>query len=191
MRSMPTMLTGLVALPMLLLAGCQAGVVSDSDAIVPVSASAQKRDATMALLGQLEGDWRLQEEDGNLGEAVSNFHVSSGGTVVREIMMVGGPMEMTNLYHMDGDAVVCTHYCAVGNQPRMVATGIETTELGPSLNFEIQSVSNFVEGQDHYMGGLRLTVVDADTVHQDWTTFDKDGGVAHSMTFVLKRDATH
>ena len=83
-----------------------------------------------------------------------------------------------------------THYCAVGNQPRMVATnGIEQTDDGPAIDFLVESVSNYVEGQDHYMGGLKLVFVDSDTVHQIWTTFNGKGEVDHQMTFVIKRDA--
>ncbi len=158
--------------------------------ITPVAQDAENRTAVMKRLASLEGNWRMVQEDGSLSKEVSAFKPSSGGSVVREVMMVGEPHEMTNLYHMDGDSVVCTHYCAVGNQPRMVATkGIEQTDEGPAIDFKVDSVSNFVEGQDHYMGGLRLVFVDADTVHQVWTTFNADGAVAHTMTFVLKRDA--
>ncbi|MEM8757562.1 MAG: hypothetical protein AAGF47_07250 [Planctomycetota bacterium] len=184
---------GAMSAASLLAAGCQTNeAVNDTTStIAPVATNETKSAETMAVLARLEGDWRLQGEDGSLGEEISRFAVSSGGSVVREVMMVGKPHEMTNLYHMDGNAVVCTHYCAVGNQPRMVATGLEQTELGPSLNFTIDTVSNFTEAHDHYMGGLRLTVVDADTVHQDWTTFNADGGVAGTMQFVLKRDPTN
>ena len=35
--------------------------------------------------------------------------------------MIGTPMEMVTLYHMDGAELVATHYCAMGNQPRMRA----------------------------------------------------------------------
>ena len=94
---------------------------------------------------------------------------------------------MTNLYHMDGNSIVCTHYCAGGNQPRMVAGSVEQTEDGPVIDFKLDSVSNFVEGQDHYMGGLKLTLVDANTLHQDWMSYDAEGKEAGTITFVLKR----
>ncbi len=170
--------------PLLALAPVQPEV----PAIDPVAADADKSAETMKLLASLEGEWRLVQEDGTLSEEVSVFKPSSAGSVVREIMMVGEPHEMTNLYHMDGERVVCTHYCAVGNQPRMIADGIEHTDRGPSLDFRVDSVSNFTEGQDHYMGGLRLNFIDGDTVEQVWTTFNAGGEVDHQMVFVLKRD---
>ncbi|MGP1273470.1 MAG: hypothetical protein ACTS22_09055 [Phycisphaerales bacterium] len=179
----------LFAAPVLALSLGLAPVQPEGAAIAPVAQDAAHKAKVMELLTSLEGQWRLVQEDGSLSKEVSVFTPSSAGSVVREVMMVGEPHEMTNLYHMDGDRVVCTHYCAVGNQPRMVAEGIEETDRGPSIEFAVDTVSNFTEGQDHYMGGLTLVFVDDDTVEQIWTTFDKEGEVAGQMTFVLKRDA--
>lgn len=166
-----------------------APVQPEAPAIAPVAQDAEHKAEVMKLLASLEGQWRLVQEDGSLSKEVSVFKPSSAGTVVREIMMVGEPHEMTNLYHMDGDRVVCTHYCAAGNQPRMVAEKLEQTDRGPSLNFLVESVSNYVEGHDHYMGGLKLVFVDDETVEQHWTSFDAKGESAGEMVFVLKRDA--
>lgn len=163
-------------------------VQPEAAAIAPVAQDAERKAEVMQLLGSLQGTWRMVQDDGTLSEAFSVFATSSAGSVVREIMAVGEPHEMTNLYHMDGNRVVCTHYCAVGNQPRMVADGLEQTDEGPSLDFKVDSVSNFTEGQNHYMGGLKLVFVDDQTVHQVWTTFNAAGAVDHQMTFVLKRD---
>ncbi|MEL6796892.1 MAG: hypothetical protein AAFO89_08720 [Planctomycetota bacterium] len=189
-----TKLTVLVSIaaagPLIALAPAPQDGQPAAEPIQPVAQDAEKKAETMKLLGGLEGTWRLVQEDGSLSKETSVFKLSSAGAVVREVMMVGEPHEMTNLYHMDGDAVVCTHYCAVGNQPRMVAKkGVEDTDEGPAIDFHVDTVSNYVEGQDHYMGGLKLVFVDADTVHQVWTTFNGEGGVAGQMTFVLKRDA--
>ncbi len=40
-------------------------------------------------------------------------------------MYPGMEHEMTNMYTLDGNTLVMTHYCAGGNQPRMRATGVE------------------------------------------------------------------
>ena len=175
--------------PLIALAPATEQTQPEASAIEPVAQDAEHKAEVMKLLASLEGTWRMVQEDGTLSEAVSTFKPSSAGSVVREVMAVGEPHEMTNLYHMDGDAVVCTHYCAVGNQPRMVAKGVEETDEGKAIDFHVDSVSNFTEGQDHYMGGLKLVFAGDDTVHQVWTTFDKNGDVAHQMTFVMKRDA--
>lgn len=175
--------------PLIALAPATGQTQPEAPAIKPVAQDAEHKAEVMKLLASLEGEWRLVQEDGSLSKEVSVFRPSSAGSVVREIMMVGEPHEMTNLYHMDGDAVVCTHYCAVGNQPRMVAKELDHSDRGPMLDFMVDSVSNFTEGQEHYMGGLKLVFVDDDTIEQIWTSFDTQGEVAHQMTFVMKRDA--
>ena len=40
------------------------------------------------------------------------------------------PAETVTTYHLDGDALMLTHYCGLGNQPRLRLTG-----HGPQLQF--------------------------------------------------------
>ena len=123
-------------LGLLVVAGCESTAPHvHSDA---VSAS----DAAMIrTLSKLAGDWEMTDEKGERHRAAT-FAVTSGGSAVREIMFPGEAHEMTNLYHMDGSALVCTHYCAAGNQPRMVASRPVESDEGTTFHFEFDSVSN-------------------------------------------------
>ena len=159
---------------------------SSSARLTPRPASATFDDAVMSRLASLEGAWEMADEAGQ-GNTASIFHVSSNGSVVREVMFPGQPHEMTNLYHMDGKDAVVTHYCAVGNQPRMVATRVDQTDEGPSIDYEFQRVSNFRDGQGHVMGSLRLVFVDDDTLQEHWRSMDAAGNAEEEMVFVLKR----
>src|SRR5258708_405565 len=69
------------------------------------------------VLSRLEGTWESDKpgEDGK--PQVVIFHTTSGKSVVMETMFPGSGHEMLNTYHLDGDALVMTHYCAMGNQP--------------------------------------------------------------------------
>ena len=180
MPSFPRTLSAISIACVSVLVGCQSSSVHrvHSDPVVTVE--------TMDALSKLEGEWEMVSADGTTGPG-SVFVVTAAGSAVREIMFPGHEHEMTNLYHMDGTDIVCTHYCAAGNQPRMVATGLIETEEGPAIEFEVDSVSNFLEGQDHYMGGLRVTFINDNVIHQDWTSYDENGDEAGVMTFVLKR----
>lgn len=170
------------------LAGCATDGLTAGSRPVPVAADPVVEKAVMDRLASLAGEWHMVGEDGQSPSGSTVFAVSSAGSVLREVMMPGQPHEMTNVYHMDGSRVVCTHYCAAGNQPRMVATGLSTDAEGrPVIDFAFESVSNLRESHDHYMGGLRLTFVDDSTLYQDWTSFNKNGETDHTMTFVLKR----
>lgn len=141
----------------------------------------QGMNAIKALAGSWEGAMR-GDKDNTVYPTTAVFVVSSGGSVVREIMGAGTEYEMTNLYHLDGNQIVVTHYCAAGNQPRMVSTAVNPHHLV----FELDSVSNYTGGEHGYMGKVELEFVNKDQMIQRWTSFDgKDG--AHSAVFDMKR----
>ncbi len=52
-------------------------------------------------------------------ETKITFKVSAGGHSVIQTFAPGSPMEMFSVYHMDGDELLMTHYCAIGNAPKM------------------------------------------------------------------------
>lgn len=174
-----------IAAPILALltlaAGCQ------SDGARAVSAVPEARDENMlGRVAQLSGDWQSPDEHGGQLHA-ANFAPTSGGSAMREIMFPGQPHEMTNLYHMDGSDLVVTHYCAAGNQPRMVASQPRPTENGTAFDFNFESVSNLRPEHDHYMGQMTLYILDDGTVRQDWFSFDREGNLHGPMTFNLTR----
>ena len=183
----PLFIAAAACLPLALTACSTQQTVEHTGAIPPPRAGdAATDEAMLARLGSLEGEWEMQGEDGTWTTA-SVFTVSSNGSVVREIMFPGEPHEMTNLYHMDGTDAVVTHYCAIGNQPRMVAAGIDQTADGPSIDFGFDSVSNLRDSHDHVMGGLRLVFVDDNTIQEHWTSLDQQGEVASEMVFNYRR----
>jgi len=42
---------------------------------------------------------------------------------------------MISVYHLDGDRLILTHYCEVGNQPRMQATSFDPKSNEIDFNF--------------------------------------------------------
>lgn len=176
------------ATSMLIAGGCSSGQHSSSAPMsrVVAPASAQQKAATFDQVAKLAGEWRLADEDGNILEgenaATTRFDVSSAGNVVREIMFVGQPHEMTNLYHLDGQQLVVTHYCAVGNQPRM-----RSAEVAPGrIAFKLDQVTNFTAKDQTCMGGLVLEIPDSNTVREVWTHF-KSGKAGEPTVITLKR----
>ena len=157
------------------------GACASSPEVVKPATDAQ-RAALLDQIKSLEGTWTMLDENGQTITA-SVFTVSSNGSVVREIMFPGQPHEMTNVYHMDGPTMVVTHYCAVGNQPRMRALPGDTPGV---IVFEFDSVTNMTKPDEHRMGGLVLTMKDADHVVASWTSYagDKTEG---SVEFELTR----
>lgn len=176
MRCLLPALTGLM-----LATGCQ----STTPTVHPDTVSGQDA-ALLGEISKLVGDWEMTDDTGEKHRA-SNFAVTSGGSAVREIMFPGTDNEMTNIYHMDGGVLVCTHYCAAGNQPRMIARHSAKTEEGTVLLFEFDSVSNLRESHEHYMGNLTLTILEDGRLREDWRSYDRDGDLTDPITFLLTR----
>jgi hypothetical protein len=68
---------------------------------------------------------------------------------------------MISVYTVDGSDLVMTHYCMLGNQPRMKA---KTNSLGNKINFEFAGGSNLDPKKDKHMHSATLTIVDADHI---------------------------
>lgn len=132
-------------------------------------------------LKTLAGDWEMTDKEGKK-HVSSVFKVVAAGSAVSQNMFPGTEHEMVNMYHMDGDKVVMTHYCAAGNQPRM-------TSAAPKdgvYKFTLDKVSNMRDKDDMYMGELTLTIKDKDTFVEEWTSF-MQGKKAGTATFEYTR----
>ncbi|MDA1266133.1 MAG: hypothetical protein O2816_13715 [Planctomycetota bacterium] len=127
-----------------------------------VSVDPEVRTPIFEAVAALEGRWTGEAPDGMQG--MSEFSVTSGGSVVRETMMPGTDFEMTNMYALDGNGLVMTHYCAAGNQPHMRATAMD----GNRIVFEPIGVSDLKATDEYYMGGMTLEMKDADHIVQHW-----------------------
>jgi hypothetical protein len=167
-------------LALLLLAASCSSTSDDRSVVRVVSADPAAREALFAPLRALEGRWVNEDEDE--GSIAAEFRVSSGGSAVREIMYPGSAHEMTNMYTLDGDAVVMTHYCAGGNQPHMRASLLE----GDRLAFRSAGVSDLKAPDDVYMGEMTLVFVDDDHIEQRWSAL-RQGQVDHGPVFRLRR----
>ena len=78
-------------------------------------------DPRFDFLKRLVGTWSGPSHDESMPQETFEFRLTAGGTAIEEREMIGSPMEMLTVYHMDGKDLVGTHYCILGNQPRVVA----------------------------------------------------------------------
>ena len=147
---------------------------------------------TAALLGKLEalaGTWeKVPSADKTLDHAGTVvFAKTAGGTSFREIMFPGTAFEMTNMYHMHGQSLVMTHYCASGNQPRMICQ--EPADGGNTFVFSLESATNVVDASQPVMAELTLTLsADGQLLTERWRTLE-DGKLGGDVVFQLKRQA--
>jgi hypothetical protein len=154
MKSMSLIATVVLAAFSSYLVGCASGTGSCCEAAAPAPADLAARDAELFdPIKALAGQWGMTDETGNLA-MTAEFTVSSANSIVREIMFPGHEHEMTNVYHMDGPNLVITHYCAAGNQPRMIASESQSLDGSRVFHFKVDRVSNIREGQHGIMNEL-------------------------------------
>ncbi len=87
----------------------------------------------------LVGTWVTADKDGKpTDEVVSVIKLTAGGSAIHETLFPGQPHEMVSIYTVDGPDLVMTHYCMLGNQPRMKARAKSPGDKSPgnTLNFE-------------------------------------------------------
>lgn len=83
-------------------------------AVAPVATIA---DSSFARLKSLVGTWRGVWSDGR--PVGLTYRLSAGGTVLVETWALSPTRESLTLYHLDKGALLATHYCPQGNQPRL------------------------------------------------------------------------
>ena len=149
-----------------------------SNVVKPASDS--QRAAMLDRVKSLAGTWEMSGPDGKTATIV--FGVTAAGSAVREVMFPGTEHEMTNMYHMDGESLVVTHYCGSGNQPRMRAS----SAAADRIDFEFDSVTNMTAADQDTMANLSLVWIDADHIQQVWRSF-KSGKASPHAVFDLQR----
>jgi hypothetical protein len=145
-----------------------------------VDADPTSREPLLSAMKSLEGRWEGEPHEGM--QAIHEIAISSNGSAVREVMFPGTQHEMTNMYTLDGNSLVMTHYCAEGNQPRMRASGVD----GDRIAFMSDGVSDLKSEDEVYMGEMTLVMIDDDTMEQHWRAFRGDE-VDHEAVFELHR----
>ncbi len=118
-------------------------------------------------LKSLTGSW---EGKNSQGEPVQvSFRVTSGGSALMSEIMGHGE-DMISMIHLDGaNRLLLTHYCAVGNQPRMLAGA---SPDGKSIRFNFVDATNLDNPQSGHMDHVVIAMVDPNHHTEEWTFTD-------------------
>ena len=174
----------LLRVPMLPLVGLLACALLANAADAKKDAPKEKAATALDAFKNLAGEWVGKGGDGkDTTEAKITYKVTSNGSAVVETIGPGTEHEMVTMIHLDGDKVVLTHYCALGNQPRMKAPAKLD---GKKVAFEFADATNLKSDKDMHMHNVTYTFVDDDTLKTEWTHY-MDGKAAGTMVFELKR----
>lgn len=113
-------------------------------------------------LKKLAGTWVEADKDGKpTDKVVSVVKVTAAGSAIHETFFPGQPMEMVSVYHLDKGDLVMTHYCALGNQPRMKA---DPASPPNQIRWTFAGGTNLDPTKDLHMHGATVTFVDDDHI---------------------------
>jgi hypothetical protein len=150
------------------------------------ASKAPETNAAFEKLKKLTGTWVMADKDGKpTDQIVSVVKLTAGGSTIHETLFPGQPMEMVSVYHLDGKDLVMTHYCMLGNQPRMKA---DPASPANKIHFKFDGGSNLNVEKDTHMHEGTLTFVDDDHIEFSgvaWANGKPDPD--HCGTFKLVR----
>ena len=130
----------------------------------------------------LAGEWEGQRSDGETVK-VSYQVLSGDSAVVETLTELAEEVTMVTVYHMDGNGLRMTHYCAAKNQPRMKVAAVSPDAR--VVSFEFVDATNLAQPTDGHMHNLEITFKDRNHIAQKWTWLEN--GRTTDNTFTLAR----
>ncbi len=150
----------------------------------PQKSSASVAAAQFKQLKTLAGEWRGTGTHGEeVMDAIISYRLTAAGSVVMETMAAGTEFEMITMYHLDGEELMLTHYCALKNQPRMKAAPSSDTS---KIAFTYLDGTNKASDQVPHMHRVTFDFLGEDEIKTVWSMY-ADGAEQSQARFSLKR----
>src|SRR5260370_4527152 len=137
-------------------------LMSISATVAFAQSDAQKSfDKLKTLAGSWEGTYE--------GKPVqASLRVTSMGNAIVHEMRGDGPENPITMLYLDGDRLLFTHFCDIGNRPR---TDGKLSPDGKTVEFNFLDVGNYSSQQGGHMEHAVFTILDANHHTEDWTFF--------------------
>jgi hypothetical protein len=146
-------------------------------------AASSPKNAAFEKLQKLAGTWVEADKDGKPTDTVASIiKVTAGGSAIQETIFPGQPHEMVSVYTVEGPDLVLTHYCVLGNQPRLKA---DPKSAANQIKFDFVGGANLNPKKDKHMHAATLTIVDADHITVEGTGWE-NGEPAKEMCGAMK-----
>ena len=132
----------------------------------------------------LAGSWQGRQSMGPQDKLINvQYHLTAGGSSLIETLFPGTNEEMVSVYHDHDGQLAMTHYCMLGNQPRMKLKHAG----GQSVELVFNSDGGDIDAtRDAHMHALSIEWQDRDHIIQRWTLFE-NGRKSDVNELVLKR----
>src|SRR4051812_46601781 len=139
------------------------------------------KNSAFEAISELTGAWVAVGAPEGQKPMTLVFKSTAGGSAIVETMFPGSDREMVNIYSLDGDGVLLTHYCHLGNQPRMRAISADNGVL----QFTYVDAGNLKSRDDVHMDSVQLTIKGNQLI-ENWAMY-QDGKVTGQHSFEFKR----
>jgi hypothetical protein len=134
-------------------------------------------------LKTLVGEWQATDEAGK--PFTSSFRLVSGDTALEETLQSDKNDQMMTLYTPDGNRVALTHYCSMGNQPRMETPAVSGTS--DEFVFAFTGATNLAGPEDMHMHRMALQIDDAEHFSETWTMRGRGHDTKETFNFTRKK----
>ena len=142
----------------------------------PASAKDLTPAETFEELKKLCGEWKGTTSKGG-AEKVS-YRLTANDTALLESWVLSSGREALTIYHRDGDDLIATHYCPLGNQPRLKLTSA-STEKGFFFNFV--SATNLPDEEASHQHRFEIQIRGRDSFTRGETYLSK-GALSSGVT---------
>jgi hypothetical protein len=132
------------------------------------------------LIGTWHGTRKAYDGDETI---TARYSLTAKDTAVMEQLYPDTPKEMVSVYTQDGHDLVMTHYCMLGNQPRMRAQGLTPSK---SITLTYMDSTGMRSAHDMHMHEVTITIMDESHMTHHWTLYDK-GKKKVTHTFMFTR----
>lgn len=119
-----------------------------------------KEGAAFDKLLSLAGDWEgTVAWSGDVPSPISaHYHTTGNASAVVEDLSTG----MTSIYHLDGNDLRMTHFCAAQNQPRLKATAFAPENS--AITFSFLDITNLSSPGGGHVQGLEIKFLATDHI---------------------------
>ena len=119
---------------------------------------------------KLEGEWEGSYEwtDGRSGGGAMRVRYTvtgAGSALIEDLINEEGVATMTTVYHLSGEDLRMTHYCAARNQPRLKSSLF--SDAPPAAEFQLVDVTGLTKYGS--VQAFRIEIVDADHLNLRFT----------------------
>ncbi|HWM25755.1 MAG TPA: hypothetical protein VNP98_13110 [Chthoniobacterales bacterium] len=134
--------------------------------------------AVFAQLQTLVGDWEGKTEKGRALKV--SYRLTANNTVLIETWTLGPGRESLTLYHMDNENLIATHYCPVGNQPRLRFKEGGSASL---FAFEFVSATNLAKPEAAHQHRFEMEFLDANSFARSETYLENGKGEPERIAY--------